>query len=490
MQKIVTEQHGTLSGAGFFDFGQAAYGTLEVELDGTFHEHIELVIGEVAADGKIIHESGWRTFITDRIRLRNGHHCYRFRIPKFLQAYGFRHSPPTPPECGGEIAPFRYAEINHYYGKAVVRRTAWYDDWNDDAADFECSDPALNRIWEFCKYSIRATHVFGVYIDGERERKPYEGDTYINQLGHFCCDANYRTARATIDYFGCHPTYPTEWQLLTPVLARDYWLYSGDRTAVTRWLDWLPDRLLTRFADSSGLLRAHGKITDIVDWPQCDRDGYVFGKINFVPNAYYHEALRAMYELTGDIGYMNTAAQVRAELRRQLWPGKLPFDSVGSTHTALHTALFALRFGIANRDEIPALTEFIRSRGMACSVYGAQFLLECCAQNGLEDHFHELLSSTGSRGWLAMLAQGSTIAMESWGEYDKPFQDWTHAWGAAPANLIPRWLVGIRPTRPGFAEYILDPHPGKLKFFRYRQPTPDGPIDVFFENGRCRAERH
>jgi len=100
------------------------------------------------------------------------------------------------------------------------------------------------------------------------------------------------------------------------------------------------------------------------------------------------------------------------------------------------------------------------------------------------------VTASGNRGWLHMLAQGSTITMESWGENEKPFQGWTHAWGAAPANLIPRWVAGLRPTRPGFAEYTLDPHPGPLSWFRYRQPTPAGPIDVIFENGRCRAERH
>lgn len=42
---------------------------------------------------------------------------------------------------------------------------------------------ALDELYDFCTYSIRATSFAGVYVDGDRERIPYEGDIYINMLG-------------------------------------------------------------------------------------------------------------------------------------------------------------------------------------------------------------------------------------------------------------------------------------------------------------------
>lgn len=480
MQKIIEERTAEIRGHGFFDFERSAYGTLELELEGVYAEHVEVVIGEMAENDMIVHHPGWTTFIQERLKLSNGRNLYQFNIPPHLPAYdGFPH-PPLPAACPSEIAPFRYAEINHYYGKATVRRRVYFDDFDDDAAFFESSDGNLNKVWEFCKYSIKATNVFGVYIDGERERQPYEGDAYINQLGHFCCDANYNTARQTIDFFEKHPTWPTEWQLLTPILARDYLLYSGDRTSVERWLKWLPSRLLPQLAGSDGLLRGNGKIRDIVDWPQQDRDGYVLKECNFVPNAYRYGAALALHELTGDEKYLALGAAIKRELRRQMWQNKLPEDSPGANHTALHTALFALRFGIAEKEEIPALTEFIASRGMMCSVYVAQYLLEVCAEYGLEEHFYKLLTASGPRSWLDMLAQGSTISMESWGEWDKPFQDWTHAWGAAPANLIPRHLCGVRPVKPGFALFTAGPLKNAPREFILRAPTPKGAVTLEF----------
>ncbi|MBO7146124.1 MAG: hypothetical protein J6W81_00050 [Lentisphaeria bacterium] len=482
MQKIVEVQKSTISSYQLFDFGKAAYGTLEVELSADFDHLVEVVIGESCANGTILHEHGWRTFILNRINIRKGTHTYRFEIPDFIPAYSVYPYLATPLECGGEIAPFRYVEINHYYGEATVRRTVWHDDWNDSASHFESSDPELNKIWEFCKYSIKATNVFGCYIDGDRERQPYEGDAFINQLGHFCCDSNYNTARNTIDFFEDHPTWPVEWRLLTPLLIRDYLYYSGNRASVDRWLKWLPERLLASLEVENGLIAGNDKIRDIVDWPQEERDGYVFGKINFVPNAYRCGALQAMYELTADPKWLKQSQLLREQLRKSMWNNTLlPQDSPGADHTAVHSAIFALYFGIANAEETQLLSDYLTQKGMICSVYCAQYYLEACGRYGSGKHLLQCLTGYGERSWNNMLQKGSTISMEGWGK--NPMQDWTHAWGAAPANIIPRFIAGIRPTAPGFKTFLLDPTDAGLEHFTMKHPTPNGAIEVVYSKG-------
>ena len=112
MQKIIEERTAEIRGHGFFDFERSAYGTLELELEGVYAEHVEVVIGEMAENNMIVHHPGWTTFIQERLKLSNGRHLYRFNIPPHLPAYdGFPH-PPLPAACPSEIAPFRYAEIN------------------------------------------------------------------------------------------------------------------------------------------------------------------------------------------------------------------------------------------------------------------------------------------------------------------------------------------------------------------------------------------
>jgi hypothetical protein len=75
---------------------------------------------------------------------------------------------------------------------------------------------------------------------------------------------------------------------------------------------------------------------------------------------------------------------------------------------------------------------------------------------------------------------GTTIALEAWDTRYKPNQDWNHAWGAAPANLIPRWLVGVWPTSAGAETLRIAPQPAELSFFKAKVPTIRGAVDVHF----------
>lgn len=366
------------------DFGKDAFGWLEVELTGKGGEEVELAIGEVIRDGRINRDpGGFRCFRKMNLILREGTHTYRFEIPPHVAPNPALPKCYPPEEAGGEIAPFRYAEIRGYSGAFKAVRHAVFAPFDDNAADFRCSDERLNRIWEFCKYSIKATTAFGMYVDGERERLPYEGDAYINQLGHFCCDAGYDMARRTIEYFFGHPTWPTEWRLITVLLARDYALYSGDEESIRRWMPELKEKLLLNHAGTDLLIRGTQDVRDIVDWPVGERDGYEFGEVNLVPNCYHYGALLAMYELSREEWYLRRAAEVKQAIRGSMLKNGLFVDHPGSTHTSLHSAMFAIRFGVADAAEYPALVSVIRSGGMACSVYGAQFLLEACYRCGL-----------------------------------------------------------------------------------------------------------
>ena len=100
--------------------------------------------------------------------------------------------------------------------------------WDDDAAAFDSSDEMLNRIWELCRYSIKATTFAGVYVDGDRERIPYEADAYLNQLSHYCTDNDMQMARDTFDHLMKHGTWPTEWAPHMVFMAHADWMHTGD----------------------------------------------------------------------------------------------------------------------------------------------------------------------------------------------------------------------------------------------------------------------
>ena len=484
----------------FFDFGTNAFGTLTVEMDCDFEENIEIIVGEAVAPGgdRVEHTIDYRTFIQQILQTGIGHQVIQFNIPKFIPAYGCNPYCSCPPGSDTEIAPFRYVEINRHYGKITVHRTAWYvDGWDDAESDFTCDNAALKKVWDFCKYSIKAESVFDKYVDGERERMPYEADMLINQLGHFCNSCgNFLTARNTIDYFFEYAkfTWPTEWRLQTPRLIYDYMMYSNDTESLKRWLPMLESKLMLNYRDENGLLNQQvyktkfpgENIRDIIDHPETERDGYEIGAVNLVPNAFLYDALKIMNKLTGDEKYLTIAAEVKAAIRKHLMIDGIFVDSIGSRHTGLHAAMIALLFDLCDTpQEIAAHKALVLAKNMDCSVYGSQLLIEACYKHNMADHALKLLTSDAQRSWLNMLREGATTAAESWSLALKGNIDWTHAWGAAPANLVTRELAGIKPIEPGFKKFSVDPQPASLKYFTVKQPTIHGTIELnWLENAK------
>lgn len=75
-----------------------------------------------------------------------------------------------------------------------------------------------------------------------------------------------------------------------------------------------------------------------------------------------------------------------------------------------------------------------------------------------------------------MIRVGSTMTLEAWDIKYKGNLDWNHAWGAAPANLIPRYMWGIRPTKTGYREAIIRPQLSSLDHSEISVPTIQGVI--------------
>ena len=118
-----------------------------------------------------------------------------------------------------------------------VRQIAVSYPFDDGAASFASSSRVLNDVWELCRYSIKATTFCGVYVDGDRERIPYEGDAYINQLGHYCVDREFTLARSTHEYLLDYPTWPTEWASHSVLMAWADYLYTGTSSSIEAYYD-------------------------------------------------------------------------------------------------------------------------------------------------------------------------------------------------------------------------------------------------------------
>lgn len=303
----------------------------------------------------------------------------------------------------------------------LSRQAAFASAWDDGASAFQSSDKLLDRIWELCRYSIKATTFAGVYVDGDRERIPYEADAYLNQLGHYATDRDVQMARDTFDRLMAHPTWPTEWAFHMVFMAHADWMQTGDEAWVAARYDALKPKLLLDRARADGLLvstQAQQARGDIVDWPAGERDGYVFTPVNTVVNAFHLRALALMAELAGAVGRTTDAAAYRARERsaREAFQ-RLLFDAgrglyrdgEGTEHASAHANLFPLAFGLVPDQHVGGVAAWLKSRGMPCSVYAAQYLLEGFFDRGEGAHALALITAPGDRSWRHMVESGTTI---------------------------------------------------------------------------------
>ena len=478
----------------FVDFGRAAFGTLTLRIpEPEAGQTIEVHLGEDRNDDATVNRApgGTVRYRQFALRLREGRSEHTIEIPPFEPLYD-GHIPM--PEYVGEVMPFRYAELigaPESLEAGDIRQWVVHVPFDDDAAHFESSDAVLNDVWELCKYSIKATTFTGVYVDGDRERIPYEGDAYINQLCQYGVDLNYVTARLSHEHLLDHPTWPTEWKLHSVFMAWADYLYTGDSRSLEAKYDVLRGKTLLDRARPDGLLR--GSRDDLIDWPAGERDGYDMRPVKTVVSAVHYQALAWMAEIARVLGHDTDAAEygrraelVKTSLNEKLWDEEngryidgMSEDGERSSHASLHANLFPLAFGMVPPERRAGVVEFIKSRGMACSVYPAQYLLEGLFEAGEAEYALSLMTSTGERSWAHMMYTiGSTITLEAWSARFKPNLDWNHAWGAAPANIIPRYLLGVRPLEPGFRRILIQPRPGGLEHVKGKVPTVRGPVHV------------
>lgn len=519
----------------FIDFGEATFGQLALSLFATGnHDTVTIHLGEAQLNGKVNRKPGGTVRYTSyRIPLRQGQHTYALQIHP-----DSRNTDPGANESGvrpilmptyiGEVYPFRYVELEGYTGllrrSDIVRQSVHYP-FDPGASWFSCNDTIVNRVWQLCKHTIKATSFCGVYVDGDRERIPYEADAYINQLSHYAVDKEFSMARYTIDYLIDWPTWPTEWLMQSVLMAWNDYLYTGDTLLLAKHYNRLQERTLSALRDSTGLVTSQcqtpdilrrlgfrGKaIRDIVDWPQSgaagvekpeegEADGFELSRYNAVVNAYHYRTLRIMERIATVLSRPGDAARLQEDANQFLILFNRKFfdpetgcycDAPGSTHHSLHANMFPLAFHMVPSEHMASVCSHVQSRGMACSVYGAQFLLDALYEADMDNYALSLLAGTGKRSWYNMIRLGSTVCLEAWDPLFKPNLDWNHAWGAAPANLIPRFIMGLEPLEGGFRHMRIKPHPGKLEFASAIIPTIQGDVRITYDNsGKNRFEIH
>jgi hypothetical protein len=474
----------------FVDFGRDAFGWLELSVNAAAAgAQVVIHLGEKAkGDAVDTAPGGTIRYVKAQLTLKAGPNTYRVDTPKDTRNTSGDAFPL--PAALGVVMPFRYVEIVNGpadLDQTMLEQVAVHYPFDVAASSFESSSTQLDQVWELSKYSISAPTFADVYLDGDRERIPYEGDAYLQQLGHYGTDRDFALARFSHEYLLTHPTWPTEWKQHSVMMAWADWMYSGNTESLAHAYDLLvKEKTLETNVNADGLLDT-SSLMDLVDWPEGERDGHVLTGVNTVVNAFWCRNLQQMADIAAALGKTADATRYRAAAAKALAAlnGKLVdnatglyVDGVGVTHSSLHSNMMPLAFGLVPAERKAKVLAFVKGRGMACSVYGAQYLLEALYQAGASDAALALMTASTDRSWLNMIKVGSTITMEAWDAKYKSNLDWNHAWGAAPANILPRYLLGVQPLTPGFATLAIRPQLGGLSHAEGLVPSIRGPIHV------------
>lgn len=511
-------------GSYFIDFGKAAFATLELKYSPQKEEELIIRIGEKLAENQIDRNPGG-TIRYQEVSLRVTPDKSYYQIKLEADKRNTGQSAVALPDSFPVLMPFRYAEIEGAgtnFNPNETFQLAYFNYFVPVSSSFKSSDSILNQVWDLCKYTIKATTFAGYYVDGDRERIPYEADAYLNQLSHYAVDNEYAMARRTIEYFfNNKPTWPTEWQMHVPMMIFQDYMYTGNTELIKKYYEQLKVKSLMSLEVEDGFISTKSPnmngefmlklgfpdstivLKDIVDWPpestnfggvkgyqKGEQDQYVFKRINTVVNGFYYHNMRIMAKFATLLNKTNEAldfelraAKIKKSINEKLFDVQNGYyvDGIGTNHASLHANMILLAFDLVPDSRVKSVVRHIKSRGMACSVYGSQYLLEALYKAGEAQYALDLMSSTSDRSWYNMIRIGSTMTLEAWDMKYKTNSDWNHAWGATPANIIPRYMWGIQPILPGFKLVRIKPQLANLTSCSIVAPTIKGQLTGEFK---------
>jgi alpha-L-rhamnosidase len=372
----------------------------------------------------------------------------------------------------------------------------------DRAADFECSNDLLNRIYRTTLWTFEDLSLGGYVVDcPHRERMGYGGDGHATTpcgLNNYNLGAFYtKWAQDWRDVQGGGAAWGTAENAAVkdsaesgnlPYTAPTYWGGGGpgwcgfcitlpwevyqrygdvrileeNFATMQRWLAFLE----TKSKDNM-LVRWGGQWDFLGDWLWPGAKG-VNGDTQetlFFNNCYWIYNLQTAAQIADVLGAKDAANQyrTRAEAVRQAVHRKffLPSDSsyVNGFPAYLAIALFA---NVPPADVRPAVWQRLdkeiminRQGHIWAGITGGAFLYKTLLAADRQDLMFAMANKDDYPGWGDMLRQGATTIYESW--------DMDNSWCHSSYLYIGAWfidgLAGIKsdPQSPGFKHFLLKP---------------------------------
>lgn len=185
------------------------------------------------------------------------------------------------------VVPFRYVRISsdkenlNYQVKQIKIKYPY----KENPSSFVSSNKQLNAVWRLSADTIKNTSFSNFFVDGNRERRPYEADAYFTYLSQNALYNDNKIALNTIEYLTKEPTKILDWAFTYIFLIKEYYMQTGDKDFLINIYPELEKRLFLDFRQSNGLLDVYSDknyklslgskyLVPIIDWPFSERSEF------------------------------------------------------------------------------------------------------------------------------------------------------------------------------------------------------------------------
>jgi alpha-L-rhamnosidase len=300
------------------------------------------------------------------------------------------------------------------------------------------------------------------------------------------------------------PQYTAAWI----VAVRDYYMLTGDRRFAQRMMPVVRRALAYFLASLDGGVYRTPDREFTINWHPRD----VAAGVDAYTNASIDRALVAGAVLETQVGlgrhaaqaYLRNAGIIRSAMLARLWdPSAGAFlvntDDPARNHTQ-DAQVESVLAGITSPAQSRQALGFIDSHlltpfGVAngefeddpyMGRYISPFIssTELLARLSVGDTNGAL--NLMRRTWWQMLLRGPGTLWESMRLDGLPKSggiSLAHGWGGGPVPALSGYVLGIRPTAPGYRHWVVAPQPGDLRFAQGKAPTPHGPISSRWRRG-------
>ena len=369
---------------------------------------------------------------------------------------------------------------------------------------FRCSDDGINRIWDVAAYTMDLT-TREFFMDGiKRDRWTWSGDAIQSYLMNYYLRFDTECVKRTIrqlrgkDPVTAHVNTIMDYTFYWFKSVLDYYEYTGDADFVREmWprmvtlMDYVESRL-----NADGMAEGQADdwiFVDWVDFPMHKRGTLCFEQI-LLCKALETMALCAKLLGINKSDYRVKAEQLRNKVRQTFWSYEQKAyyhaieDGQLNKQITKFPNMFAILYGYAYEEQRREIMQSVMLNPDIPAIttpYMRFYELETLCMDGR----HTQVLQEMRDYWGGMLREGATSFWEKYvptesgtqhlAMYGRPYgKSLCHAWGASPVYLLGKYYLGVRPTKPGYAEFEIRPALGDLDWLQGDVPTPHGMIHV------------